>query len=235
MDNTLIENNESESSGFDLSIFEILILLRRNFKLIIALTLVGGLLTFGYTKFMIPKTYQSSATVFIQPKVNQNQVSYNDLMTNQKLIDTYTQIAKSNLVMNQVYPTFISEGMSKGDIVSAISVSSIKDTEIIKFTVVTKDAGISASVANKLVTVFIDKVNSIMQLDNLKIIDTAVRNENAVGPATLRNGVIGALVGMMLAVGIVFLRYLLNNTFKSAADVERYLGLPVLGEIHFND
>jgi capsular polysaccharide biosynthesis protein len=56
-----------------------------------------------------------------------------------------------------------------------------------------------------------------------------------VGPATLRNGIIGALVGMMLAIGIVFLRYLLDNTFKNAQDVERYLGLPVLGEIHFND
>jgi len=235
MDIQNTENLDHESSGFELSIFEILTLLRRNIKLIVALTLLGGILTYGYSKLMIKPTYQSSATVFIQPKVNQNQVNYTDLLTNQKLIDTYTQIAKSNLVMNNVYPYFASKSMTKADIVNAISVSSIKDTEIIKFTVITQDPGISADVTNKLVSVFIEKVNSIMQLDNLKIIDTAVRNENAVGPASLRNGVIGALVGLMLAVGIIFLRYLLDNTFKSAQDVERYLGLPVLGEIHFND
>ena len=235
MDNNFNDNLEQQSSGFELSIFEILTLLRRNIKMIIALTVVGGLLAFGYSKLLVAPTYQSSATVFIQPKVNQNQVNYTDLLTNQKLIDTYTQIAKSNLVMNQVYPNFVSKGLSKEDIVSAISVSSIKDTEIIKFTVVTKDPSLSAQITNKLVGVFIEKVNSIMQLDNLKIIDTAVRNEEPVGPATLRNGIIGALVGMMLAIGIVFLRYLLDNTFKNAQDVERYLGLPVLGEIHFND
>lgn len=235
MDTPLNDNLDQESSGFELSIFEILNLLRRNIKLIVALTLIGGLLTYGYSKLMIAPTYQSSATVFIQPKVNQNQVNYTDLLTNQKLIDTYTQIAKSNLVMNEVYPYFIRKGMDKTAIVNAISVSSIKDTEIIKFTVITKDPGISSDVTNKLVSVFIEKVNSIMQLDNLKIIDTAVRNEKAVGPASLRNGIIGALVGLMLAIGIVFLRYLLDNTFKNAQDVERYLGLPVLGEIHFND
>lgn len=235
MDNPMIENNETESGDFELSIVDILIVLRRNLILILALTALGGVLAYGYSKLLIAPTYESSATVFIQPTVNQNQVSYNDLMTNQKLIDTYTQIAKSNLVMNQVYPSFIKEGMTKKDIVAAISVSSIKDTEIIKFTVVTEDPGISASVTNKLVTVFIDKVNSIMQLDNLKIIDTAVRNEEKVGPSSGRNGIIGALVGLMLAIGIVFVRFLLDNTFKSASDVERYLGLPVLGEIHFND
>jgi capsular polysaccharide biosynthesis protein len=235
MDNNINDNLDQQSSGFELSIFEILTLLRRNIKLIIALTLISGLLAYGYSKLLVAPTYQSSATVFIQPKVNQNQVNYTDLLTNQKLIDTYTQIAKSNLVMNQVYPSFVNEGLSKGDIVSAISVSSIKDTEIIKFTVVTEDPSLSAQITNKLVSVFIEKVNSIMQLDNLKIIDTAVRNSTPVGPATLRNGVIGALIGMMLAIGIIFLRYLLDNTFKSAQDVERYLGLPVLGEIHFND
>jgi capsular polysaccharide biosynthesis protein len=74
-----------------------------------------------------------------------------------------------------------------------------------------------------------------MELDNLKIIDTATSNTIPVGPASLRNGIIGSLIGLMLAVGIIFLRYLLNNTFKSAQDVEHYLGLPVLGEIHFTE
>lgn len=235
MDAPMNDNTNQESSGFELSIFEILALLKRNIKFIIILTLIGGMLTWGYSKFLIAPTYQSSATVFIQPKVNQNQVSYNDLLTNQKLIDTYTQIAKSNLVINQVYPLFVNDGLTKEDIVSAINVATIKDTEIIKFTVVSKDSNLSAEITNRLVTVFIENVNTIMELNNLKVIDTAVRNEKPVGPATLRNGVIGTLVGLMLSVGIIFLRYLLNNTFHSAQDVERFLGLPVLGEIHFND
>lgn len=227
--------NDESTIGFELSIFEILTLLKRNLKLIITLTIVSGALAWGFSKFLIAPTYQSSATVFIQPKVNENSVSYNDLLTNQKLIDTYTQIAKSNLVINQVYPSFQGEGLSKEDIISAISVASIKDTEIIKFSVVTKDPNLSQMITNKIVGVFIDKVNNIMQLDNLKIIDTAISNDEPVGPATLRNGIIGALVGLMAAIGIIFLRYLLNNTFKSAQDVERYLGVPVLGEIHINE
>jgi len=168
---TQFENNEPSSSGLELSIFEILALLKRNLLLIITLSVLFGGLSYGYSKLMIKPTYQSSATVFIQPKVNENAISYNDLLTNQKLIDTYTQIAKSNLVVNQVYPNFSGEGLTKADIISAITVSSIKDTQIIRFSVVTTDANLSAMITNKVVTVFIDKVNSIMQLDNLKVID----------------------------------------------------------------
>jgi len=235
METPQFDINEPVSSGLELSIFEILALLRRNIWLILSLTIVFGALTYGYSKLLIKPTYQSSATVFIQPKVNANQISYNDLLTNQKLIDTYTQIAKSNLVVNEVYPIFSQKGLTKTDIVNAITVASIKDTEIIRFSVVTTDANLSASITNKVVTVFIDKVNSIMELDNLKVIDIATSNPSPVGPASLRNGIIGALIGLMLSVGIIFLRYLLNNTFKGAQDVEHFLGLPVLGEIHFHD
>jgi capsular polysaccharide biosynthesis protein len=235
METPQFDINEPTSSGLELSIFEILALLRRNLKLILILTILFGAASYGYSKLMIKPTYLSSATVFIQPKVNANQISYNDLLTNQKLIDTYTQIAKSNLVINEVYPTFIRNKLTKTDIVGAISVASIKDTEIIRFSVVSTDPNLSAAITNKVVAVFITKVNSIMELDNLKIIDTATSNTIPVGPASLRNGIIGSLIGLMLAVGIIFLRYLLNNTFKSAQDVEHYLGLPVLGEIHFTE
>jgi capsular polysaccharide biosynthesis protein len=224
-----------ESSMVELSLLEILGLLKKNWFMIVCLTLLAGGLAYGYTKFFIDPTYQSSSTVFIQPKVNENQVSYNELLTNQRLIDTYTQIAKSNLVLTEVAKEFKSLGYDKEEIAKAISVSSISDTEIIRFSVVTDDPALSSRITNKVVEVFISKVNTIMELNNLTVIDKAIVNDTPVGPRTLFNTAIGALIGLMGAVFIVFVRHLLNNTLKTRTDVERTLGIPVLGEIYFND
>ena len=224
-----------ESSIYELSLMEILGLLKKNWIMIAVMTVLVGALAYGYTKFFIDPTYQSSSTVFIQPKVNENQVSYNELLTNQRLIDTYTQIAKSNLVLTEVAKEFKSLGYDKEEIANAISVSSISDTEIIRFSVVTVDPALSTRITNKVVEVFIAKVNTIMELNNLTVIDKAINNPTPVGPRTLFNTAIGALIGLMGAVFIVFVRHLLNNTLKTRADVERVLGVPVLGEIYFND
>ena len=224
-----------DSSVYELSLLEILGLLKKNWLMIVIATLLVGVLAYGYTKFFIDPTYQSSSTVFIQPKVNENQVSYNELLTNQRLIDTYTQIAKSNLVLTEVAREFKSLGYDKTQIANAISVSSISDTEIIRFSVVTDDPALSARITNKVVEVFISKVNTIMELNNLTVIDKAISNDIPVGPRTLFNTAIGALIGLMGAVFIIFVRHLLNNTLKTRSDVERYLGIPVLGEIYCND
>ncbi|NTW95988.1 MAG: hypothetical protein HGB31_05145 [Erysipelotrichaceae bacterium] len=72
-----------------------------------------------------------------------------------------------------------------------------------------------------------------MELDNLKIVDTATSNMIPICPASLRNWIIGTLIGLMLAIGNILIPYLINNTFMSAQEVVHYLGLTVLGEIHF--
>jgi capsular polysaccharide biosynthesis protein len=224
--------HEPASSGLETRIFEIVALLGRNLKLIQILTIFFGTMSYGYSKRMNKLTYLSRATVFIHPKANANQIRYNGLLTYEELIDSFMQITKSNLVINEGYPTFLSNKSSKTDIVSAISIALIKDTEITRGSVVITDPNLSTPIPDIGVAVFITKVNSIMEWDNLKIIDTATYNTILVSFASLKNALIGALIGLMLVI-VIFLRYLLNNTIKSAQVVKHYLGLAVLGEVHF--
>ena len=41
----------------------------------------------------------------------------------------------------------------------------------------------------------------------------------------------GMLAGMVIAMAIIFIRYMMNDTIKRPEDVERYLGVSVLGSI----
>ena len=170
----------------------------------------------------------------IQPTVRDNQVLAQDLTTNQKLTMTYTEIAKSNTVLSQVAPHFVND-FSKEEIKAALSIKSVGDTQIISVSATTTDSVLSAALVNRVVNVFIDEVSEIMEISNLRVIDTALPNPEKVGPNRTLNAAIGAVLGGMLSVGIILLRMMLNRTIKTRSEAERLLKLPVLGEIFINE
>lgn len=218
----------------EIDLLELFQLFMDNLFLILGLSILGFLLAFGYTSFFVDPTYSSESTVFIQPTVKENQVSASDITTNQKLTTTYTEIAKSNTVLDQVWPSFKST-LTKNQIRSALTIKSIGDTQIISFTAVTTDPELSMKLVNRVVNVFMMEIKKIMEIDNLIIIDKAQINEQKVGPNRTLNVVIGTMLGFMLGVGIALLKMLLNRTIQTRYDAEKLLNLPVLGEIHYNE
>ena len=226
--------NYKDDFNDEIDLLELFQLFMDNLFLILGLSILGFLLAFGYTSFFVDPTYSSESTVFIQPTVKENQVSASDITTNQKLTTTYTEIAKSNTVLDQVWPSFKST-LTKNQIRSALTIKSIGDTQIISFTAVTTDPELSMKLVNRVVNVFMMEIKKIMEIDNLTIIDKAQINEQKVGPNRTLNVVIGTMLGFMLGVGIALLKMLLNRTIQTRYDAEKLLNLPVLGEIHYNE
>lgn len=231
----MTEYKQNEDTSIEeIDLLELYHLFVSHILLIVGLTVVGALLALGFTTFMVDPTYQSSSTVYIQPTVKENQVVASDLTTNQKLTATYTEIAKSNTVINQVVPSFRGR-LTKESMVSSLTIKSIGETQIISISAVTTDPILSAELVNKVVSVFQSEIINIMAIDNLTVIDKAVPNEKKVGPNRTMNTLIGAVLGFMLAVGYVLLRTMLNRTIQTRTEAERLLDLPVLGEIYFHE
>ena len=53
-----------------------------------------------------------------------------------------------------------------------------------------------------------------------------------VQPHTLRNAFLGGIFGIMLGAGLLSIREALNTRVRTAADVEEYLGMPLLGRLY---
>lgn len=93
---------------------------------------------------------------------------------------------------------------------------------------------------NSLLRTKIDETNisrSIKVGDaNLTVISPAVIPGSPVSPNKIRNIAISLLLGLIVSCGLAFLLHLLDNTIKTSEDIERVLGLPVLGQIpSYND
>lgn len=227
------ESREQIETEIDL--LELFKVVRKNLFTIATCTVIGMIVAFSFTFLFIPKTYRSVSTVYIKPTVKENVVNYNDVLTNQKLTTTYSVIAKSKSVIDKVTENLSGENVSEKMIRASITVSSVKDTEIISITSTTQKPELSASIANEVVDVFMAQIASIMTIDNLRIIDKAVPDTNKVGPNTTLYTLIGGFLGLILATGYVLIKKLLDRTIHDRQDAESLLQLPVLGEIAYDE
>ena len=225
--------NHDEQFENEIDLLELFHVFMKNIWIIAGMTITGLIIALTYTTFFVSPTYRSEATIFIQPNTQEGNINLNDLNVNQRLVGTYTELAKSNAVLSQVTPFFVSEGLSVDDLRQSVNVSTVRDTQIIKISALTTDAELSARITNRVVSVFIDEIVETMEIDNLRVIDPATVNEKKVGPNRTLNTLIGGVLGMMISVGFVFLRMMLDRTIHNRTDAEKTLGLPVLGEINF--
>ena len=70
-----------------------------------------------------------------------------------------------------------------------------------------------------------------MDQDPPSVIQYGYVTRNAVSPNVLMNTVLGAAIGAVIAMIIVVVTYLLNDTVMTAEDIERKLGMNVLGSL----
>ena len=66
---------------------------------------------------------------------------------------------------------------------------------------------------------------------NVRVIEEVELPQNPVSPNKKMNIAIAFLVGLMVSVGLVFLLEYLDNTYKNKEQLEKDLGIPVLGAI----
>jgi capsular polysaccharide biosynthesis protein len=226
-----VDWKESVMQEDTIDLRELMHIIRKRLGLIALITLLAVLVTGFVSAFVLDKQYEAYTQLIINKPADQSQpLTYNDVMLNQKLVDTYSIIAKSNTVLEQVMQQ-LDLNMPLKELNEKITVSGEGETEIIRITAKDTDPQMAAAIADKVGEVFMAEVVKKMKIDNVQVIDPARVPEEASQPKTLLNVAIAAVLGLMVSLGIVFLQEYLDNTIKTPDDVQKYLGLPVLGSV----
>ena len=215
-----------------IDLLEILRIIRERSWIIVLITVmaiaVSGLVSF----FFLDKVYQTSTTLMVSKTQSDstNMLQYNDVLMSQKLVKTYSEIVKSNRVLDKVIQKLELDASAE-ELRKKITVNSVQDTEIIRISVEDIDPQYATDLANGTAVVFMGEVAEIMKMDNVQLIDPAKVPNDPVRPRPLLNMAIAGVLGLMISLGIIFLIEYLDNTVKSAEDIEGHIGLPVLGGI----
>ena len=112
-----------------------------------------------------------------------------------------------------------------------ISVSTVTDTQIIKVSVQDTNKSNAAKIANEIPKVFAKEAIRIADANGVEVIDKAQTPVNPVSPNKKMNILIAGVLGVMIGLFIIFIIEFLNTKIKTPQDIEKELGLPLLGVI----
>ncbi|GAB3042037.1 YveK family protein [Virgibacillus ainsalahensis] len=222
-----------------ISLKEIFGVIKKRLLMIIAFVLGAALIAAVVSYFLLTPTYESSS----QFLVNQSnpdpaqEFTQNDIRTNVELINTYNVVIKSPAILDQVVEE-LSLPYSAGALSEKIQVASEEQSQVVTVTATDENPAMAVDIANATVGIFQNEIPDIMNVDNVSILTEASLSENPspVAPNPVLNIAIAVVLGAMVGVGLAFLLEYLDNTVTTEDDIEKHLGLPVLGVIsHIND
>lgn len=203
--------------------------------MIIAITIAAALASFVISKFILTPMYSATATLIVgNTKVDVKQdVNINDLMVYDKLVSTYAKVLKSRNILEDTTSKLSFKAKAE-NIDGLISITPQQDTQLIDVEVKNKNPHKAAEIANKLVSTFTSKVSQIMSMEqNVNALDKAKVPDAPVSPKVSLNVAIAFFIGLILSMFIAFILEYLDNTIKTPDDIEKHLGLPLIGTIPF--
>ena len=195
--------------------------------LITAITLTIGLI---YSINFQTPLYKSYTTILLTKESDSTSITSNDILLNQKLVDTYKEIITSKKVLGRVINNLDLE-YSVNALSSKVNVQSINGTEILKITVSDEYNVNAKNIANEIAYVFNSEIVKLYDIQNIGVIDVAELSETPYNINTTKQLIISGLVGLILSLCIVFVIYYFDDTIKTTVEVEKKLGLPVIGAI----
>ena len=194
---------------------------------------IGVVYTIGFT---VPK-YSSSTTLVLtgsNSPTADNSITTADITLNSKLVATYSQLIKSNKVLSQVTSN-LNLSLNQGKLKKNISVTEVEDAEMIKITVTNENPEVAAKVANETAKVFCGQVAEIYGINNVHILDEAEVSKAPSNINHTKDVIIFFFIGVVVAVVYVLVLNMFDTTVKTAEDIEKGLGLPVLVSIPLMD
>jgi capsular polysaccharide biosynthesis protein len=217
-----------------ISLRELFYTLRKRIWLIISIAVVATLASGIISFYVLTPIYSSSTQLLVnQEKSDQPMYNIGEIQTNLQLINTYNVIIKSPAILDLVAKE-LDMDITSEQLNEKITVGSEKDSQVLSISVQDADPQMATDIANTTAKVFQNEIVKIMNVDNVSILAQAKTKENPspIKPRPLLNIAIALVVGLMAGVGLTFLLEYMDNTIKNEMDVEKVLGLPVLGAIN---
>ena len=222
-----MEQNNREEIEIDLK--QILFVLLDRWMIIAVCAIFTGLVAFAVTKFLMDPVYESTTETFVVASNEESTVSANDFVLGNYVSKNYVVIAQSRGVFEEVIKV-LDLKCTVNDLEDKVTVENITDTQIIQIRVKDADPYLAQDIANAMRIASEKEIVRVVGVPEVNCIVEASPGEK-VGPSTMKNTLVGAFIGLFIAVAFIVIKHMLDDTIKSPEDIERYLGISTLASI----
>lgn len=225
--------NESQ----EISLYEIYLLLIYNIKKIFIISVFIASIVIFYVYFFATPIYSSSADIMVQVEtsvdITDQTFDYNVAF---RLLDTVSELLEKEIVLNEAIRilSLNNINISMSELKNGLSTLSSQSSYFINI----KFESERQEIIKEVVDAIIDGAMNITNIENAfpvltdKIRRTSFASDPVyASPNKTLYSVIGIVLGGIIGVGLVFIQEFLSQTYKSKDEVEKALGINVIGVI----
>lgn len=198
--------------------------------LVLAAILCGGL-AYYVTKTKITPIYDAQATIFIgKDASNFGEINLSALYAGDRLIVDYQELVKTYQVLESVVEKLKLD--TSADVLRGkVQIQTVEESRFAYIKVSDPSPEMAMVIANTTAEVLKQKAGEIIGIKDISVVDKAKKPQYPSSPSTSRNVAIAGILGVMVALFIIFLNMMLSNRIEKDEDIEKIVGLPVIGII----
>ena len=224
-------NMGMENEEITIDLMDLFQVVFKKLHLVLLAGIIAALVAVLVTKLFMTPVYTSTTKMYVLSKQDANSaVTSSDLQAGSQLTKDYMELIKSRSVMEQVISQ-LQLDMSVDKLSGEITVSNTADTRILSISVENENPKLAKEIADAVRESASVQITQITDADAVNMVEEGNLPKNPTSPNTMKNTMLGGILGIFLALGAIVLIYILDDTIKTPDDVERYLGLTVLTSI----
>lgn len=222
-----MENNQNKEMEIDIK--QIFMLLLSKIWVIAIVGVICAVVAFSYFKFIADEQYTSTTQIYIMDTASEN-INYSDVTMYTSLLNDCLQIIKTTPVMEQVIAE-LGLDMTAGELSGKVSATKEGDSRIISISVVDGSPIVAKRIADSVATASAQRIEEVVGKQIVNVVQQASVPTSPSSPATMRNTVLAFLIGVFVTCAVIVVRHIMDDTIKVADDIEKYLGITVIGTI----
>ena len=224
-------NMGMENDEITIDLMDLFQVVFKKLHLVLLAGIIAALVAVLVTKLFMTPVYTSTTKMYVLSKQDANSaVTSSDLQAGSQLTKDYMELIKSRSVMEQVISQ-LQLDMSVDKLSGEITVSNTADTRILSISVENESPKLAKEIADAVRESASVQITQITDADAVNMVEEGNLPKDPTSPNTMKNAMLGGILGIFLALGAIVLIYILDDTIKTPDDVERYLGLTVLTSI----
>ena len=202
MENQVTNNNDE----IEIDLGEVFHLVISKLGVIILSGILLGVLSIIGTMLFITPKYESTTKIMVLNKQDNNTLTSADMQTSTQLTKDYAELIQSRTVLEGVIAQ-LNLDMTYKEMLNKVSVETSSDSRIVSISVTDEDPYTASEIANAVRDMAAEHIQSVMDIEAVNVVDTAnIPNEKA-SPSLAKNGVIGGLLGVIIAMAAVIIHF----------------------------
>lgn len=216
-----------QQEELEIDLKELFFELLNHWKTILASTVIVAAIALALSKFVMVPQYQSTSALYV---LSNTITSLADVQIGTSLTYDYMVVVEGRPVLEQVIEN-LDLKENHASLKTKISLNNPSNSRILEITVTDENPDHAKKIADEMAEVASDYISIKMDQAAPTIIQNGYADGKPVSPNIIKNTIIGAMIGFLLAAAIVIASHLLNDTIMTAEDVERRLGMNFLGAL----